>query len=71
MSLNAQISETDLESSHFFYQHDGSDAQIDRFSFVVTDGVHNEYIYKGKATHKLIKEVLKLWLFLLGPLAKW
>ena len=58
--LNAQVSDLDLENSRFFYHHNEGDAEIDRFSFIVTDGVHSEYIYKGNTSlKKLLREFAK------------
>jgi len=47
MANNFAISLLDLEKSRFVYQHGGNNAEFDRFSFSVSDGVHVGYYFEG------------------------
>ncbi|XP_044284048.1 FRAS1-related extracellular matrix protein 1 [Varanus komodoensis] len=43
-----RFSQHDVDTGNVAYRHGGGDAQMDRFTFVVTDGVNQGFIVNGK-----------------------
>lgn len=43
-----EINQMDVKEARFMYQNNGDEALIDRFSFLVTDGVHPGYLFHGE-----------------------